>query len=60
MLAHYIPTTRLPTCMPHELRKAHSDNDKVVMKAYGFSSDMSEVDMVTELMKMYQKLTEEE
>lgn len=46
--------------MPHELRKAHSDNDKVVMKAYGFSSDMSEVDMVTELMKMYQKLTEEE
>jgi len=29
------------------------------MEAYGFSTKMSEADCVAELMKMYQKLTEE-
>lgn len=46
--------------MPPELRKAHVENDKAVMKAYGFDiKSMSEADCVAELMKMYQKLTEE-
>lgn len=44
--------------MPSELRKAHQENDKAVMDAYGFNwRTMSESDCVTELFKMYQKLT---
>ena len=43
--------------MPPELRKAHLQNDKVVMQAYGFSiKDTTEERCVAELMKMYQKL----
>lgn len=48
-----------PLTMPHELRKAHEANNKAVKKAYGFSPDMEEAEIVAELMKMYQKLTEE-
>ncbi len=48
-----------PLIMPLELRKAHIANDKAVMKAYGFSTDMEEPEIVAELMKMYQKLTED-
>lgn len=45
--------------MPKELRKAHQENDKAVMEAYGFDwRKMSESDCVAELMKMYQKLVE--
>ncbi len=46
--------------MPPELRKAHELNDKAVMDAYGFKSNMSEAEIVGELMKLYQKLVEEE
>lgn len=50
-----------PLTMPPELRKAHTENDKAVMRAYGFNiKEMSEADCVAELMKLYQKLTEEE
>ena len=49
-----------PLTMPPELRKAHTANDIAVMKAYGFSTKMSEADCVAELMKMYQKLTADE
>lgn len=49
------------TTMPPELRKAHQLNDKVVMKAYGFWGKLnSETECVAELMKMYQRLTNEE
>ena len=42
-----------------ELRKAHQNNDRAVMQAYGFSvKDMTESKCVAELMKMYQNLTE--
>lgn len=45
--------------MPPELRKAHQDNDRAVMQAYGFSvRDMTESICVAELMRMYQSLTE--
>lgn len=45
--------------MPPELRKAHQNNDRAVMQAYGFSvKDMTESSCVAELMKMYQKLAE--
>lgn len=44
--------------MPPELRKAHQQNDKVVMQAYGFDvKTMTESTCVAELMKMYQELT---
>ena len=43
--------------MPVELRKAHQENDKAVMRAYGFSIKMTESECVAELMKMYQELT---
>ena len=46
------------TTMPPELRKAHQQNDKAVMQAYGFSLKMTESECVAELMKMYQTLTE--
>lgn len=42
-----------------ELLKAHQNNDRAVMQAYGFSvKDMTESSCVAELMKMYQKLAE--
>jgi type I restriction-modification system DNA methylase subunit len=48
-----------PLTMPPELQKAHNANNKAVMQAYGFSvKDMSEEKCVSELMKMYQKLTQ--
>lgn len=47
--------------MPKELRRAHQENDKAVMTAYGFDwRRMTESDCVAELMKMYQKLTTDE
>lgn len=45
--------------MPPELRKAHQNNDRAVMQAYGFSvKDMTESSCVAELMKMYQKMVD--
>lgn len=44
--------------MPPELRKAHQANDKAVMEAYGFWGKLNtESECVTELMKMYQRIT---
>jgi len=49
------------TTMPPELRRAHQNNDRAVMMAYGFSvRDMTESKCVAELMKMYQALTEKQ
>ena len=50
-----------PLTMPAELLKAHRENDRAVMEAYGFNvGTMSEEDCVAELMKMYQELTKTE
>ena len=47
--------------MPPELRKAHQANDKAVMQAYGFWGRLNtETACVAELMKLYQKLTQQE
>jgi hypothetical protein len=45
--------------MPVELRKAHQENDRAVMQAYGFpvKSTFTESQCVAELFKMYQELT---
>ena len=45
------------TFMPQDLRKAHRENDKAVMQAYGFDLTMSESEIVAELFKLYQRLT---
>lgn len=45
--------------MPPELRRAHQNNDRAVMQAYGFSiKETTESKCVEELMRMYQKLSE--
>lgn len=44
--------------MPVELRRAHQENDRAVMQAYGFSvKTMTESQCVAELFKLYQELT---
>ena len=45
--------------MPVELRKAHQENDRAVMEAYGWkaSSQFTESMCVAELFKLYQELT---
>ena len=47
--------------MPVELRKAHQDNDRAVMQAYGFpvKSTFTESQCVAELFKLYKEKTEE-
>jgi hypothetical protein len=40
--------------MPSELRKAHRENDKAVMAAYGFKPNLEESEIVAELFRMYQ------
>jgi hypothetical protein len=46
--------------MPPELRKAHQENDRAVMQAYGFNlkwlNDGTETSIVAELFKLYQGL----
>ncbi len=42
--------------MPYNLRKAHRENDRAVMQAYGFAETMTEAEIVAELMKLYQNL----
>lgn len=43
--------------MPPELRKAHQQNDRAVMAAYGFPITMTESECVARLFELYQKLT---
>ena len=46
--------------MPPELRKAHQENDKAVMRAYGFDiKTTTETSCVAELMRRYQELIDE-
>lgn len=45
--------------MPPELRRAHQENDKAVMTAYGWNwRGMTETDCVAELMRLYQRLAD--
>ena len=46
--------------MPIDLRRAHQNNDRAVMAAYGFNvKTMTESQCVAELFKLYQDLTKE-
>ena len=49
-----------PLIMPIELRKAHKENDKVVISAYGWDKDISEQEIVSNLMELYSKATLED
>ena len=50
-----------PLTMPKELLKAHQDNDRAVMEAYGLPiKGTTESDAVAYLFKMYEKLTKEQ
>lgn len=44
--------------MPVELRRAHQENDKAVMESYGFSPRLTEPEIVAELFRLYQALTQ--
>ena len=48
------------TVMPPDLRKAHQENDRAVMQAYGFNPKMTESEIVAELFKIYERLTKGE
>ena len=43
--------------MPADLRRAHEANDRAVMKAYGWKTNLSEPEIVARLMELYQELT---
>ena len=45
--------------MPDDLRAAHVENDHAVLDAYGFDRSMSESEIVSRLMDMYQRLTQQ-
>jgi hypothetical protein len=42
-----------------ELNKAHQENDRAVMAAYGFDIKMSESECVAELFRLYKEMTKE-
>jgi len=44
--------------MPPDLRKAHQENDRAVMTAYGFTTKITESECVAMLMRMYREMTE--
>ena len=44
------------TLMPPELRKAHRENDKAVMAAYGFDAAMDESEIVARLFELYEEM----
>ncbi len=46
--------------MPDELRAAHQENDHAVLDAYGFDHDLSEAEIVSRLMSLYQRLISKE
>ena len=46
-----------PESMPEELRAAHAENDRLVMALYGFDRSMTETEVVTQLLFMYEELS---
>ena len=46
------------TFMPPDLRKAHKENDRTVLQAYGFPPDLTESEIVARLFEMYEKMTQ--
>jgi hypothetical protein len=46
-----------PLAMPVELRKAHRDNDKLVLSLYGLKADATYDEITNELFRRYKELT---
>ncbi|WP_156098761.1 type IIL restriction-modification enzyme MmeI [Prevotella sp. S7-1-8] len=42
--------------MPRELLQAHQDNDRAVMRLYGFGLKMTETECVAELSRLYERM----
>lgn len=49
-----------PLTMPADLLKAHKENDKAVLSAYGLPANATESEIVAHLFKMYEELTKGE
>ena len=49
-----------PITMPPELLKAHRDNNRAVMAAYGFPTTMTESDIVARLFNLYNELIKQQ
>ena len=49
-----------PVTMPPELLKAHRDNDRAVMAAYGFPATMTDSEIVARLFTLYTQLTQQQ
>ena len=49
-----------PLTMPEELLKAHKANDAAVCEAYSFDKNISEEEIVSTLMSLYEKISKEE
>ena len=45
--------------MPANLRKAHDENNRLVKKAYGFASNLTEEQIVAQLLKLYKEKVDE-
>ena len=45
-----------PLIMPKDLRKAHEENDRAVMEAYDFPTNMTETQMQVAFLNMYERL----
>ena len=44
-----------PDFMPQDLRRAHKELDKAVLKLYGLKSDIDEMDIVRHLLELYKR-----
>lgn len=49
-----------PLNIPPELLKAHRDNDRAVMAAYGFPTTLTESEIVAKLFSLYTQLTQQQ
>jgi len=49
-----------PLTMPPELLKAHRDNDRAVMAAYGFPTSLTESEVVSHLFTLYNSLIKQQ
>ena len=49
-----------PLTMPPDLRRAHNENDRAVMQAYGFPPDLTESEIVARLFELYKNLTQKQ
>ena len=48
-----------PDFMPQDLRRAHKELDKAVLKLYGLKSDIDEMDIVRHLLELYKRYLKE-